>query len=248
MPRGERKGSVVETVRNDKTQREAKVRMEKGTFYFFCRLPDEDVTAENAHSREYFESKDAHEVREWARQHIKKSEKKHRLDWKPVIRVDFDRPERYHRNRDDEKREVRLSAELTRFYVALSHDKTQWLKLDWAQVDEHSATALDEDDRLAQAEKFWKGPKAPKDAHSWHHSSSEKPFTLPLITGDRSYVAYTEELWAGLNEVLNALENSADTLVDMLGTKKGLVAIAQVGAGVKRLTAGTIAAEDNPNH
>lgn len=236
----ERKGAIVERIKNPKTKREGVLRMEKGSFMFFCRLPDEELTAENSHSREYFESKDAAEVKSWIQERIKKSEKKHRLDWKPVIQVDFDRPDTGgRRRRDDEQREIRISAEMTRFYVALSQDRTQWLKLDWDNVDPSSATALDEDDRLSHAENFRKGPAAKKEES--YYSRTVKPFTLPLIEGDRSYVAFTEELWAGLNEVMDTLERSAVTLVEMLGTKKGLAAIADVGAGLKRLGSGSIA-------
>lgn len=242
MAKKERRGAIVERVRNARTKREGAVRLDKGAMMFFARDPDEDATPENKHIRGYFESRDGTEVRRWLEERFKKSDvaREKPLDWKPVIEVEIEEDRWGYRRRGDksEERQTQVKAEVDRYYLALSNDKTEWFKLGWHQCDPLSSTCLPEEDRLIAASQFGVGPKA---------AGAHNALTIPSVSGRKSRVWYTEELWLGLNQVFDNLDHTRATIQDMLGTKKGLAMLAEVGAGAKRLAAGQMTAEEVPN-
>lgn len=238
MSRTERKGAVVTRIKDKKTGREGAVRLDKGTMMFFARVPDVELTIETK-GRPYFESRDGKEVERWLALQLKKDEKPHALTWLGVIEIEFDvstESGRYSRDSHAQERKIKVGVEIDRFLIALSEDETQWLKLKWAECDEKSSAYVEPEDRLQRAERFKNGPKA--QLHSW-----DKAFKLPVYYDGHNYLAYTDELWAGLNEVIDTLARSGDTLKALMTTKKGIATIAEVGAGLKRLGSGSIAPE-----
>lgn len=239
----QRKGRVVEHVKNDKTKREGTVRLDSKAMIFFARLPDEEKTADLTAQTSYFESADGKEVKRWLVEQLQKADMTGKpLEWIAVIEVSVEEDDGYNYGRDgEEERQVGIKADIDRYHIALSLDKSEWVRLNWEQLDKDATEFVAEADRLVAAKHYGHGPKYLVGRDSWN-----KPdiFTLPSVSNDRSFVRYTDDLWAGLNHVFDNLENSRKTIQQLLGTKKGLLILAEVGAGAKRLTSGEISATD----
>lgn len=236
MRRKERKGSVIRRVTHARTSRVGVVRLDKDGMMFFARDPDIDETPDTRGTIERFESKDGAAVEAWLYQRLSKNLKPDKpLDWLPVIEVEVGEGDRYYyrssRRERSEERQTAVSAEMDRYYLALVADKSEWRKLKWHQLDPASSTLVAVEDQLSTSETYAPGPKAKDTNH-------DRVFALPSIREKKSVVAYTDELWAGLTQVFDNLDGTVKTIRDMLGTKKGLALIAEVGAGVKRLGSG----------
>lgn len=242
----DRKGTIVRRIENKRTERVGTVRLDKSDMTFFARDPDIDETPETRGQIEYYESKDGADVGRWVTARIAKPMRLGKpLTWLPVIEVKIDADfERGSRRSETEERSTHVRAEIDRYYVALTNDRTEWLKLAWHEVDPESASALAEEDRLAAASPYAHGPKwvqpggGNRSRHRYYERSSV--FALPLLDGDESVVAYTPELWAGLSQIFDNLDKTASTIQSMLGTKKGLALITELGAGAKQLAAGSM--------
>lgn len=239
----DRKGGIVSRMQNKRTGRAGVMRLDKTSMTFFARVPDEGSTHENRGKIEYFESKDGREVERWLEAVLKKTITETAVRWLPVVEVTHsidDDDYRSRRRHREQMRSIGVRASINRYWIALTSDGKKWLTLSWEQADEASTGCLAPEDRLAAASDWRDGPKA---EHDGMYRDADRAFSLPWFEGDEAIVEHTDELWAGLVEVLTTLERSGKTLSEMVGTKKGLKMIAEVGAGMKRLTSGSITAE-----
>lgn len=241
----QRVGRVVEHQKNEKTKREGVVRLDAKAMMFFSRIPDEVKTADIKTKHFYFESRDGNEVKRWLRAELAKADIDKPLQWLPVISVEVSTDDtnwhRRHRSERTEQREESVQVTIDRYYLALSLDKTEWVTLTWAQLDKEETEFVAEEDRIAASRHYGHGPKY---VTGRDHYNDPEIFTLPSVSGSQSYVPYTDDLWAGLTQVVENIANTRATIAKLLGTKKGLLMIAEIGAGAKRLSAGTVAVEE----
>lgn len=191
------------------------------------------TTIDTAGIPETFEDRDGSKVRAWLSEHLKVSTDDFVLDWKPVVEltVTKGRMRSYGRDKDHE---AGLMLKFERYWLALTPTKDEWRKIAWELGDPESPSALEPNECYPQSERFRDGPNMPKvERPSWHWR--DRPFRLPYFEGDSNepthYIEYTPEVWAGLLEVLRVIENARVAIGEIVGTKTGLVTLAEVGAG-----------------
>lgn len=233
----ERSGSIIEKVRNEKTQRESAVRLEKRTMTFFARVPDVDAATDR--NRLYFESKDGAQVKSWLVTELAKTLPGDLLKWLPVIEVSVKEEDRWvRRSRQGEQRTVGLTIQADRYWIALTKNRQQWLTLPWASCDEESATMIPPEDRVRAAGKFKDGPMSDQVI-----KYQNRAWAFPSISegGDASYLEFSPDLWVGIQQVINTIERERESVRALLATKKGIKQLIEIGSGAKRLGAGAMA-------
>lgn len=216
------KGARVTKVTHYKTKREGWVMLDKADMTFWA-------TAGEGDSALYFESKDGREVERWLETNLGKALETDRLEWKPVAKVKIKT-----NSWREEEDGVEFEIEIDRYWVALTKDRREWRHLPWDACDPESSTMVADLDRFGQSTFHGKGPKHEACLDSTARPSwqtKEKPMVFPHMTGDVSYVWWTPELWAGLNEIIAQVKSARAALKQMLGTKAGLETVTQVGAG-----------------
>lgn len=233
-----RKGSIVERVRDDKTRREGIIRLDKGSMTFFARIPDDAPPSERP---AMMESKDGGAVKDWLVKELKKTTANELLDWMPVVQVEVAEPGYYY------GRETRTRAgfkvHIARYYLALTRDRREWLKLKWEQADEESVAVLPPEDRVASSEKFRSGPGGEEKSAVRSHHGDRIMRGLPFFDSNTNYLPYTPEAWAGLLNVIDTVNTAEKNIRELVGTKKGLAML--MDNGVKQLNAGPVAVVGN---
>jgi len=229
-----RKGAIVERVRNDKTRREGVVRLDKSSMTFFARVPDNAA----AHDRPaMMESKDGSEVARWLREQLAKSTASELLTWLPVVEVSVSEPGYYY-GRDRSATRAGFEVTLARFYLALTADKSEWVRLSWEEADAESVAALRPEDRVASSKKFRAGPGNAKATETRTAYGDKIMRALPFFDNGTNYLPHSVELWAGLVQIVETVNAAEAHIRHLVGTKAGLAQL--LDDGVKRLAAGPV--------
>lgn len=220
------RGKVVEVVTHPVTKRAGKIRMDKH-LWFFARENDLDTLAEP------FSSKSGGEVKAWLLEQLKHTTGDNNLEWQPVIQIEHGGDSRhYYRDSSKEEYQESVELEIKRFWLALTRDQREWRQLPWEACDEDSSTFLPDNDRYAASRKFAFGPKAER-------SPYDEAFRIPSFGlrghGAKITVAFTPDLWAGLLLITKQLKAARVLIEDLVGTKKGVAAVSQIGAGTGQL-------------
>ncbi|SRR6266516_1131673 len=218
------KGAIVEKIEHPTTKRAGVVRLDKRSMTFFAREDDSDLTAEP------FASKDGAKVHAWLRVRLGHTTQKDRLDWVPVIEIKNDSKSGYRYRGEENMHGEQLDVEIDRFWIALTQDEREWRKITWVEGDLKSSGSIPENDRYAQSRRFGQGPKS-TELTSWN-----KPFVLPsFLREGQVVVPYTPELWKGLLQVIRQIAATRELLKEMIGTKDGIAAVTEIGAGRQTL-------------
>lgn len=232
------KGAIVQTVRDERTKREAPMRLDKSDMTFWAMAGSEP-------SSPYFQSKDGGEVELWLERELAKTSENDRLVWFPVVEVavrddnhGWSRP----RTKDNDIT-TGFSVDVERYFIALTRDEREWRRLDWEQCDDDSPGCVPPNDRYAQSHNYAKAPKHELfKPGATTYGVRDKPFVLPsmakLGSGAKSVLPYTPELWAGLLQVVQRIDAERAALDKLTGTKAGLDVLAKVGAGTLPLRIG----------
>ena len=223
------KGAIVERVEHPATKRTGVIRLDKRSMTFFARENDTETT------HEPFASSSGHEVREWLLEQLKHTTDANNLEWIPVVQIEHG-GDSHHYWRDSSKEEFSESVklEIKRYYLALTRDKREWRQLPWESIDSASSTCLPENERYAASRKYAEGPKSPN-LNSYTHA-----FRLPAFEGrgdhrDKVVLPFTPELWDGLCLIVKRIKDAREVIAELVGTKKGVETVTEVGAGRKQL-------------
>lgn len=225
------KGAIVMKLVDEKTKREAVVRLDKSRMMFFCTIGEETKKSTNGN-----------EVESWAKTELRKTTSEMRLTWVPVLEALVEHGDRYgFRSRDGKQgQQEAVKFSVDRYYVAKAREDARgetWVRLHWAECDADSPTRLDEDVMYSQATDFR------KPSENMYERADEKKkviFRLPSRGGEhemRYYLPYTPELWEASLQVVKMLTDVRTTLDALFGTKKGIEHLLG-GGGNLRLTAG----------
>lgn len=223
-----RKGARVERLTDDVTKRTGDLKLDKGNMIFWAEV-GEGV------SYAAVESDDGKAVRRWLAAQLGKVTKDQLLTWVPVVEVTDKSDERDGWGRREYDLYGACAVSIERYFLALTIDKAQWMRLSWEECADDSPTALPDDERFRAAKDFREGPGFVRQP-SRHNRHEERAFTLPFFEGKRggesltSYLTYTPELWRGLEIVVETINESRKTLASLLSTKKGIETVRAVGA------------------
>src|SRR3954468_9554633 len=236
-----RRGAVVERVVHEKTQNAGVVRLDKRTMIFFAEYGEEAAYVSA-------ESEDGRAVRRWLLWHLAKSTEKQKLDWVPVVEID-DNVESYRHSRDDNDENqytAKMGVKIERYFLALTHDKTEWRVLPWESCSDDSPTQLDDAVRFVSSKRFRNGPKFVT-TNRFH---TEGRFALPHFDkgsdGATTYLRYTPELWAGLLAIVERVDETRQQLRKLVGSKQGIETVSALGAGRGALLLGS--GEEKPRN
>jgi hypothetical protein len=188
------------------------------------------------------------DVEQWANGMLKKHEKT-LLTWEPVIyaHVEGDRYGYSRRGRDDEdhERSVEVKVKAERFWIAKAsrdpNGNEVWRKIHWIQGDDTDSGCIADEDRYSVSSIF----REPREK-STYRDSSETPaklkgwVRLPEVEGSWYLLAHTPELWAGIQHVIDTIENEEKILNRLFKTKEGQETLSKLGTQPEllRLTAG----------
>jgi hypothetical protein len=222
-------GSIVKRITHPKTKRTGTIRLDKSMYFTGTVDDDEKVSP--------LRSMDGRQVERDLTVLLSKTTAAGRLKWLPVVEIenksearDTSRERRGH-VRGGHYGGEKLDAAISRYWIALTTDKTEWRSLKWEECDPESPTCIEENDRFAASEKFKEGPKSKIVGRF-----GEKPFTLPHFadgswSGAVTILPYTPELWAGLVAALEKITEARETLERLTTTKAGIATLVEVGAG-----------------
>lgn len=205
-------GSKLEVVTDDITGRSAEIRFEKSSGYFTCTILEDEKR-----------DRDLSIVRQWAKQILSKGIS---IEWTPVISAK-EGGDSYRYGGVERKRELdefgEIEIEIDRFFIGKTPGGV-WRKLDWRLADDTSDDVIPDDERLARSEKWGEL----KDGETLR-----LPYTSERFRGDGHLLRFTPELWAGLQEIIRAINAQRVTLRKLLRTKEGHAALMKYGAGDK---------------
>lgn len=136
------------------------------------------------------------------------------LTWMPIIQVTVQRQIYLEASRSERKRYADLSLEISRFYVSLNHNR-QWLRAEW-DVPENERSR---NNKWAN----WGGTNRPANINDipFHSKGNEQHF-LP----------YSENLWAGLNRIVEKLNELRNQVAQALGDNQNVQNIEKIGSDV----------------
>lgn len=222
--------SKFKTIEHPVTKRTADIKVDKRHGFFRCEIGEASK-----------ESQTLSVVESWAMALIAKAEKRV-LDWKPVIRAHVEAADRFGYRRDTGRPEndgrgaqVKIVAE--RFYIALAEkdgdDREWWRELQWKQGDPESSGSLAPEDRWAMSQEFRKPSESMYSGET--HKSRKGWVRLPEVSDGSYLIAYTPEVWAGLQHVIDVIEKESDIVKALLTTSKGLAKLAAIGEGTQQL-------------
>jgi hypothetical protein len=202
---GRKLGKVVKVVGLHYLGVEADIYFNKDTMIFSARL-----------NGEFFQSKNGIDVENWLIEQLKAA---NNLDWIPVICVlDTEHGSYRYNNRDLELHQIAI--DVSRFYVAALPDGTI-RAVDWdtpkSKRNQHQSTA-----------------------HTWPSRTDKAVMVdgkikLPANDEQTYILAYTEELWVGLNELMVSIDKLRNKLHQMLKSDDGIKKIATVGQSMMKL-------------
>lgn len=189
------------------------------------------------------------EVERWAADFLKKKEIV-LLDWQPVIRAKVSGTERWGSRRgekeENDQREVKVEIMAERFYIArASRDpdgREVWRYLTWEKCDPDSPERVKESEMVEHAQKF----REPQDTSSGYMHDKSSPaklkgwVRLPEREHGQFLIEYNEELWKGIQHVIDVIENEEKILAELFATTAGRDTLAKIGSQPEllRLTAG----------
>lgn len=228
----ERGYSKFKTVEHPVTKRTADIKVDKSDGQFACEIGD--MTKIDA---------SLVVVEKWAIAMLKKSEKTN-LVWLPVIdaHVEGDRYGYGRRKRDeDTERAVEVKVRAKRFWLAKAsrdpNGNEVWRTLHWIQGDKEDSGYIEEDQQYEMSTVY----REPRDS-SWQMTPAEKKgwVRLPEVDGGHYLLAYTPELWAGIQHVIDTIENEEKILDKLFRTKEGQETLTKLGSQPEllRLTSG----------
>lgn len=234
---GQWKGALMETVKDQRTEKTAEIRFDKKRGMFYCIIGEDNTSASDIHS-----------VRRWAKDRIKKSDA---ITWMPVLEVtapdEEAKAERYgRRNRDDMGSKIETDMEFSaeRYYIGKT-EAGRWYTTSWASRDPESQHHLEDDEVIAHASEF-STAQSYEDPNSYHNrnraSSTRMPkFKLPFREqhSNTHYLPYDEEAWAGLQVIAENVAASRVTLRKILTDKNVIASLQQIAAGTKPLLLGS---------
>lgn len=220
--RGFTKFKIVE---HPRTQRSAEIRVNKSSGEFACAIGDMEK-----------KDKDLHAVEQWAIGMLKKKETTV-LDWVPVIyaHVEGDRYGRYNRARDeDDERSVEVKVKAERFWIAKAsrdpNGNEVWRKIHWIQGDPEDSGCLPEDQKF-EVSVIYREPKERTYYGDGDTPAMKKGWVrLPEVQRGFYTLAYTPELWAGIQHVIDTIENEEKILNKLFQTKEGQETLAKLGS------------------
>lgn len=227
------RGAIVERVEHPITHRKSNLRLDRRSMWFFAREDESDPRAEP------FAAKDGDKVRAWLLEQLSRTSAAEALEWQPVIEIEHG-GDSHHYFRDDSKQEhsESLSVKAKRYWIALTHDQREWRKLKWEEADEESSTCIAAPDRYSASSKYADGPKA----DSAGTYASHRIFRLPSFDekhdGSKVVIAFTPEIWLALQQICGHLKAMRQTLGELVGTKKGVAVLAEIGSGKSQLLLG----------
>lgn len=228
MKRQMLKGAIVEKVVHSSTKRTGVVRLDKSRMLFHAQEKDGDPNSPQ------FSNKDGSVVRNWLDTQLSRTSGDDNLEWQPIIEVERTGERRYRYRDEGQTFGESMGLEVDRFYVALTKDKVEWLKLPWEACDPDSSTLVPENERITASSTFKSGPKAPQ--HTYRGDVIQR---FPHFSnGDKIFLLYTPELWKGLKTVVKAVGDARKTLDSMIGTKDGITVLAEIGQGKTQLLLG----------
>lgn len=222
------------TIEHPVSKRTAEIRVDKGSGEFACEIGDMEKVGT------------LREVQTWATGMLKKHEKT-LLAWVPVIyaHVEGDRYGYSRRARDeDDDRSVEVKVKAERFWIAKAsrdpNGNEVWRKIHWIQGDVTDSGAIAEEDRY-EASTIYREPREER-----YYGNSETParkkgwVRLPEVQGSYYLLAYTPELWAGIQHVIDTIENEEKIINKLFQTKEGQETLSKLGSQPEllRLTAG----------
>lgn len=218
------RGAIIEHIEHPKTKRVGVIRLDKKRMMFYARENDADAMTEP------FANANGFLVKQWLLEQLKFSTDAQNMDWQPVISISSEgERDRYSYRDQKEYHGESIEVKIDRYYIGLTRDERQWLKLSWAECDPKSTSHVPENERYGVALKYGIGPKSPD------ISDHNKPFRFPSFKDgyrrDESILPYTPELWAALTEILETLARSRETLKNLITTKAGIETLKTVGAG-----------------
>ena len=132
------------------------------------------------------------------------------LEWIPIIEIEVDDPNRWSWNKNGDERQSFFKVTIDRYYVAKTPQKG-WIRTNWENKKE---------DRL----KYY------KPVYFGDHDYDSVVF--PCHHGLEHWMPYTEELWTGLNELLNSIVRARDKLVELVKDERSIKQIEGVGASI----------------
>lgn len=190
------------------------------------------------------------EVEKWAHEFLKKKETV-LLDWKPVIRAKVSGTERWGYRRgereENDQREVKVEIMAERFYIArASRDpdgREVWRSLTWEKADPDSPEKVPETEMVEHAQKF----REPRDESRSYFNEKTPPaqmkgwVRLPEREHGQFLIEYNEELWKGIQHVIDVIENEEKILSELFATTAGRDTLAKIGSQPEllRLTSGS---------
>jgi hypothetical protein len=139
------------------------------------------------------------------------------LDWQPVIEARALHP-------FTAADESFVGIEIDRYYVAVR--KTDGLLLESAWSTEGKAT-------FTYAKTF--GNWSPHDDGEWKLPCNDGHGHTSMMDGTRYFMAYTDELWAGLEQLIVAIRALRARLDTLLATVEGQAMISTVGAQLLKM-------------
>lgn len=224
-------GAIVDRLKNEKTKREAVIRLDKRSMTFFCKIGD--VTRQD---------KDGGVVKAWASMELEKATDEFLLKWIPVIEATIDAGDNSGmRYRGGEGNTEGVKFDVDRYYVAKAKDEPYgetWVRLAWEQCNPDSPGRLDERDMYSRSSSFVTPRGVPYERPD---EGRRTIFRLPSINWPdhrRYYLPYSPELWAASMQILAVIKDARETVQRLFGTKDGQAHLLAVGAGAKLLLSG----------
>lgn len=224
------------TIEHPLSKRIAEIKVHKSRGTFGCEIGDMQKTGTLP------------EVEKWVSEFLKKKETV-LLDWKPVIRAKVSGTERYSYRRgereENDNREVKVEIMAERFYIArASRDpdgREVWRSLTWEKCDADSPEKVPEADKVEHAQKF----REPEEDRGYF-GKRDTPAKMKgwVRLPEREYghflIEYNEELWKGIQHVIDVIENEEKILAELFATTAGRDTLAKIGSQPEllRLTAG----------
>jgi len=187
------------------------------------------------------------EVEAWANGMLKQKDKT-TFDWQPVIRAHVEGTESWYRGRrreENDSRSVKVEITAERFYITrVSRDPNGnevWRSLSWEKGSPDSPEKVKETEMIEHAQKFREPKEDSRFGRDEPPAEMKGWVRLPETKDGWYIIEYNEELWQGIQHVIDVIENEEKVLDKLFSTVAGRETLAKLGSQPEllRLTAGS---------
>lgn len=228
----ERGFTKFKTYTHPATGRVADIRVDKGTGKFACAIGDMKI-----------ESMSLPDVEKWASDLLKQPEHRE-LEWMPVIQASLDEGHAgrygYRGDKDNSDRTSEIKVRAMRFWIALADkdpdQKEVWRKLKWVEGADNDPACIAVEDRFSRSTIF----REPHGGSGYYDGDAsvarQKGWVrLPEVSNGTYLIQHTPEIWAGIQHVLDVVQNEIEVLNELFKTKTGHAKLVAIGLGKEPL-------------